>query len=40
MLDEQKVLHKLILECFMPRDGGTDYRSMDHNLYMHFLIHH
>lgn len=36
--EEHMVLYKLILECFMPRDGGTDYRSRDHNLFLHFLI--
>lgn len=29
----------MILECFIPRDCGTDYRSKDHNLFLHFLIH-
>jgi len=39
MQNEHRVLHKLILECFLPRDGGRDYRSRHHNLFLHFLIH-
>jgi hypothetical protein len=38
--DEHMVLHKLIMECFMPRDGGSGYRSLEHNLFMHFIINH
>jgi len=39
MKNEQRVLRKLILERFMPKDGDTNYRSRDHNLFLHFLIH-
>ncbi|RHN45523.1 hypothetical protein MtrunA17_Chr7g0232191 [Medicago truncatula] len=40
LLDEHRVLHKLILECFMPRDGGSEYRSVEYNLFLHFIINH
>jgi len=40
MLDDYKVLQKLIIQCFMPRDNGTDYKYLDHNLFLYFLIHY
>jgi len=40
MLNEHRVLQNLIFDCFMPRDGGSDYKSLDHNLFLYFFIQH
>lgn len=37
MKDEHKVLHKLIFQCFMPWEEGTN-KLWDHNHFLHFLI--
>jgi len=35
--EEHRVLHKLILECFLPKGSCNDYRSRDHSVLLHFL---
>ena len=38
MQKEHRVLQKLVLDCFLQRGGGTDTMSMDHNVFLYFLI--
>jgi len=38
MQKEHKVLQKLIQECFLPRGGGTDTLSLDHKVFLFFLV--
>jgi len=38
MQKERKVLQKLIQECFLPKGGGTDTLSLDHKVFLYFLV--
>jgi len=38
MLKEDKVLHKLLQECFLPKGGGVDQLSLDHKVFLHFFV--
>ena len=40
MLDEYRVLQKLVFECFLRRGGGSDTISLDDNVFLYFLINH
>ena len=40
MLNEYRVLQKLVLDCFLPRSGGTNIMSLDHSVLLFFLINH
>ena len=40
ILDECRVLQKLVFECFLPRAGGSDSMSLDHSVFLYFLINH
>jgi len=36
--NEYRMLHKLTLMCFMPREGGTTYMSWDHKHFLYLFI--
>lgn len=36
--NEHKFLPKLMIMCFMPREGGTNYMSWDHKHFLLFLL--
>ena len=38
MQKEHKVLQKLMQECFLPKAGGVDSLSIEHKMFLHFLI--
>jgi len=38
MRDEHMVMYKMILMCFMPREGSTEYMSRDHKTFMTFMV--
>jgi len=38
LLKELRVLQKLMILCFMPREGCTTYMSWDHKHFMCFLV--
>jgi len=38
MQKEHKVLQKLMKECFLPKGGGVDQLSLEHKVFLHFLI--
>ena len=38
MEKEHKVLQKLMHECFLPKGGGVDHLSLEHKVFLHFLI--
>ena len=38
MEKEHKVLQKLMQECFLPKGGGVDQPSLEHKVFLHFLI--
>jgi len=38
MQKEHKVLQKLMQECFLPKAGGVDSLSLEHKVFLHFLI--
>jgi hypothetical protein len=38
MEKEHKVLQKLMQECFLPKGGGVDQLSLEHKVFLHFLI--
>jgi len=35
---EHKVLHKLAQECFLPKGGGTYTLSLEHKVFLYFLV--
>ena len=35
---EHRILQKLVLECFLQRGGGTVTMSLDHSVFLYFLI--
>jgi len=38
MEKEHKVLQKLLQECFLPRGGGVNQLSLEHKVFLHYLI--
>ena len=38
MSKEHKVLQELLQECFLPKGGGTDTLSLDHKVFLYFLV--
>jgi len=38
MEKEHKVLQKLMQECFLPKGGGVDQPSLEHKVFLHYLI--
>jgi len=38
MEKEHKVLQKLLQECFLPKGGGVDHISLEHKVFLHYLI--
>jgi len=38
MKKEHKVLQKLMQECFLPKGGGVDQLSLEHKVFLHFLV--
>jgi len=38
MQKEHSVLQKLIQKCFLPKGGGTDTMSIDHIVFLYFVI--
>ena len=38
MEKDHKVLQKLMQECFLPKGGGVDQPSLEHKVFLHFLI--
>jgi len=38
MQKEHKILHKLMQECSLPKGGGVDQLSLEHKVFLHFLI--
>jgi len=38
MEKEHNVLQKLMQECFLPKGGGVDQPSLEHKVFLHFLI--
>jgi len=38
MQKEHKVLQKLIQECFLPNGGGTNTLSLEHKVFLYFLV--
>jgi len=38
MKKEHKVLQKLLQECFLPKGGGVDQLSLEHKVFLHYLI--
>lgn len=40
MQKEYKVLHKLMQECFLTKVGGVDTLSLDHKVFLHFIVKH
>lgn len=40
MQKEHKVLHKLMQECFLTKVGGVDTLSLDHKVFLHFIVKH
>lgn len=40
MQKEYKVLYKLMQECFLTKVGGVDTLSLDHKVFLHFIVKH
>ena len=38
MQKEDKLLQKILAECLLPKGGGVDQPSLEHNVFLHFLI--
>jgi len=38
MQKEHKVLHKLMHECFLPMGGRVNQLSLEHKVFLHFLV--
>ena len=38
MEKEQKVLQKLLQECFLPKGGGVNHLSLEHKVFLHYFI--
>ena len=38
MQKEQKLLQKLMQECFLPKVGGVDTLSLDHKVFLHYFV--
>jgi len=38
MQKEYKVLQKFMQECFLPKGGGVDQLSLEHKVFLHFLV--
>ena len=38
MEKEHKVLQKLLQDCFLPKGGGVDHLSLEHKVFLHYII--
>lgn len=38
MQKKHKLFQKLLQECFLPKGGGVDQLSLEHKVFLHFLV--
>ena len=38
MKKEHKMLQKIMIECLLPKGGGVDQSSLEHRVFLHFII--